>query len=390
MINRVMNLIKTSIIRIFYKKNIDYSVWVFSSSFNTEFNYNSKYLFEYALNNEKNITPIYVINDDEKRKKLQCKYGEKHIVETKSIGGIKRVLNAGVWFTSAGLPVYGLKLGVSRIIINLWHGVPLKKIALMENNLNSITRLYFKNIFSNNYTYILTTSKNLVDIMAKSFGVSKDKIKVWGQPRNDAIFKSNNREEVLDLIYQDLPTYKKILLYAPTYRDEAETILFPFKDYNIEGLNDFLKKNGIIIFIRSHQSETISNNNYYGDRIRSINSDKVDEIMDIINIFDLLITDYSSIYIDYLLTEKPIIFLPYDKEDYLEQRGLNFDYDTVTPGPKPVTLNDFKREALKLLNEDDYYSIERKQVNLLFNDVSGTSSQTICENVKNGIKHEFL
>ena len=61
----------------------------------------------------------------------------------------------------------------------------------------------------------------------------------------------------------------------------------------------------------------------------------------VLGIFDLLVTDYSSIYIDYLLTEKPIVFLPYDKEQYLEGRGMNFGYDEVTPGPKPETMRSF-------------------------------------------------
>lgn len=137
-------------------------------------------MFEYVLKNEPNINPLYVINDDEMRYKLQKKYGDKYFIETKSLAGIKKVLNAGAWFTSAGLPVYGLGLNRNRIIVNLWHGVPLKKIALMENNLSKITRIYFKYIFSNNYTYILTTSEKLLGIMEKSFDVAEDKIKIWG------------------------------------------------------------------------------------------------------------------------------------------------------------------------------------------------------------------
>src|SRR5699024_1507687 len=120
-------------------------------------------------------------------------------------------------------------------------------------------------------------------------------------------------------------------------------------------LNKFLEENDLIIFIRTHQSESnlVSD---YGDRVKLINDDIIGDIMDIVNIFDLLITDYSSIYIDYLLTKKPIIFLPYDKDEYLSKRGLNFEYDEVTPGPKPTNYVDFEKELLALLYDKDYYS----------------------------------
>lgn len=383
MLNKIVSLIKTTY---FKKENIgkiDYSTWIFSSSFNKSYNYNSKFLFEYVLKNEPDINPLYVINDDESKKKLQEKYGEKYFIETKSTEGIKKVLSSGVWFTSAGLPVYGIGLNKKRIIVNLWHGVPLKKIALMENNSNKLTRIYFKYIFSNNYTHIVTTSKNLTSIMKESFDVTEDKIKIWGQPRNDAIFNYNDREENLTLMYDGLPKYKKIILYAPTYRENSKTIFFPFSDFEINKLNVFLEENELIIFIRCHQSEAQNIKDSFGDRVKLINADKVVEIMDIINIFDMLITDYSSIYIDYLLTEKPIIFLPYDKEDYLKQRGLNFDYDCdcVTPGPKPKTLSEFENEVLKLLEDDDYYHLKRQKTNLFFNDIKAPCSFEICKKI---------
>lgn len=82
--------------------------------------------------------------------------------------GIRYVLNAGVWFTSAGLPAYASGLGKNRLIVNLWHGVPLKKIALLDPNLKKMARVYFRKIFSENYTYVLTTSHALVPLMAKT------------------------------------------------------------------------------------------------------------------------------------------------------------------------------------------------------------------------------
>ena len=110
---------------------------------------------------------------------------------------MKKALSAGVWFTSAGLPVYGTGLGKNRTIVNLWHGIPLKKIALMDPNLSRLARIYFKKIFTENYTFVLTCSSRLIPVMAESFQISPDKIKVWGQPRNDVLFTKTDKEKVL-------------------------------------------------------------------------------------------------------------------------------------------------------------------------------------------------
>lgn len=386
MLNNLGSFIKTTLVKGLGRKKRDYSTWIFSSSFNKKYNYNSKYLFEYVLNNEPDINPQYVINDDDLRHKLQKKYGDKYFIETKSLTGIRKVLSAGVWFTSAGLPAYGLGLNINRIIVNLWHGVPLKKIALMENNFSKLKRKYFKYIFSQNYTYVLTTSENLVSIMKKSFNVEEDKIKIWGQPRNDAVFIINDGRKSLTSLYEGLPDYEKAILYAPTFRSNTGTVFFPFTDFDSDELNDYLNKNQIIIFIRCHESEANNITHDFGDRVKLINADKVEEITDFINIFDLLITDYSSIYIDYLLTEKPIIFLPYDKEDYIRNRGLNFEYENVTPGPKPLTFENFMNEVNRLLNDKSYYHAKRHETNMFFNEIDSRCSPNICTLIKKDIK----
>src|SRR5699024_8000492 len=100
---------------------------------------------------------------------------------------------------SAGPPLYGTGLNKNRLVINLWHGVPLKKIGLEENNITFLRRNYFKTVFSRNYTHILTTSKNLTAMMANSFGVKRDIIYTWGQPKNDVLFKTHNQKNLKNI-----------------------------------------------------------------------------------------------------------------------------------------------------------------------------------------------
>ena len=375
---KAKNLLFTACLEHFGQIRPDSHIWLFSSTDNSHYNYNSRYLFEYVKENLPEITPLFVINDPELRNSLSSKYGKQYFIETESIQGIRQALSAGVWFTSAGLPAYGTGLHKKRLIINLWHGVPLKKIALLDPNLKKAARIYFKKIFSENYTCILTTSHELIPLMARSFAVSKDKIKVWGQPRNDGLFQKNDCREILGQLFPDLPEYTKTVLYAPTFRDYGQVQLFPFKDFDQEQLEAFLEEKNMLLFIRTHVAEQGSAAPYLGKRIRFLGNEQAEDVTGILNIFDCLITDYSSIYIDYLLTDKPMIFLPYDRQQYLDGRGMNFDYDDVTPGPKPETFNDFL-DALS--PKEDFWKSERTRVNRLFNEIQHPCAADICNKV---------
>ena len=375
---KAKNLLFTACLEHFGQIRPDSHIWLFSSTDNSHYNYNSRYLFEYVKENLPEITPLFVINDPELRNRLSSKYGKQYFIETESIQGIRQALSAGVWFTSAGLPAYGTGLHKKRLIINLWHGVPLKKIALLDPNLKKAARIYFKKIFSENYTCILTTSHELIPLMARSFAVSEDKIKVWGQPRNDGLFQKNDCREILGQLFPDLPEYTKTVLYAPTFRDYGQVQLFPFKDFDQEQLEAFLEKKNMLLFIRTHVAEQGSAAPYLGKRIRFLGNEQAEDVTGILNIFDCLITDYSSIYIDYLLTDKPMIFLPYDRQQYLDGRGMNFDYDDVTPGPKPETFNDFL-DALS--PKEDFWKSERTRVNRLFNEIQHPCAADICNKV---------
>lgn len=375
---KAKNLLFTACLEHFGQIRPDSHIWLFSSTDNSHYNYNSRYLFEYVKENLPEITPLFVINDPELRNSLSSKYGKQYFIETESIQGIRQALSAGVWFTSAGLPAYGTGLHKKRLIINLWHGVPLKKIALLDPNLKKAARIYFKKIFSENYTCILTTSHKLIPLMARSFAVSEDKIKVWGQPRNDGLFQKNDCRKILGQLFPDLPEYTKTVLYAPTFRDYGQVQLFPFKDFDQEQLEAFLEEKNMLLFIRTHVAEQVSAAPYLGKRIRFLGNEQAEDVTGILNIFDCLITDYSSIYIDYLLTDKPMIFLPYDRQQYLDGRGMNFDYDDVTPGPKPETFNDFL-DALS--PKEDFWKSERTRVNRLFNEIQHPCAADICNKV---------
>ena len=374
--------------------------WVFSSTENRHFDSNSRYLFLYVYENLPEITPVYVMNDPKRRRELQRTYPRAKIIDTDTRAGIRTALESGVWFTSAGLPVYGVGLAKRRLVINLWHGVPLKKINLAEEKKRLLYRIYFPLLFSKNYTWVVTTSPHLIPVMRASFGIRREQVKVWGQPRNDNLFRSRDAGEVLRSIYPDLPEFEKAVLYAPTHREGKKVRLFPFEDLNKEELAGFLEREKIMICIRMHSYTDPLEGVSWGQedlmdladlsRIVWLDEERAEDVMEVLDIFDLLITDYSSIYIDFLLTGRPMLFLPYDERGYLEGRGLNFPYDKVTPGPKPKTFQDFCVQMKKLLAGEDRYVKRRERAGQYFNEIHGPCCGKICAWVQDYLRDMVL
>lgn len=382
---KAANLMKTMFARLTFRGEPSPECWVFSSVHNRTFNYNSSYLFLYVKEHCPEIHPYYVMNDDKKREELGEKYGKEYFLDGKTMAGIRKILSCKVWFTSTAPPLYGVGFRKKYVILNLWHGIPLKKIGMEQKNLSWFIRKYYKYLFADNYEGVVTTSSHLVHIMSRSFLVEPERIKVWGQPRNDVLFSSNSEGKGLEEVFSgELPPYEKVVLYAPTFRDHEPTQLFPFQDMDRERLCQWLEEKKIFLCIRLHLYDQtgyqwIQELDRTGSRIRFLNEDRTVDIMEALKEFDLLITDYSSIYMDYLLTGKPILFLPYDQEAYLKERGMNFPYDQVTPGPKPKTFQEFLNSMEDLLYNHDGYVRQRESVNNFLNEIQRPCCADICK-----------
>lgn len=182
--------------------------------------------------------------------------------------------------------------------------------------------------------------------------------KMFGYPRFDRILdlKDNPRDAILnDVANQKFQTTSDFtrILYAPTHKDGMfKTNLFPFQDFNPESLISFLEKHQISIFIRMHPAEEdiLQNLDMFDNNvIFSGGSEFSTSSTEILPFFDGLITDYSSIYHEYVLLDRPIIFLEDNIEEYKRIRNFAFDYDVFWPGPKVSTFDDF----LSCL--DDYF-----------------------------------
>lgn len=166
---KIANLLKTCYARATCHEQPDPKKWVFSSVHNRTFNYNSSALFQYVKEYHPEIQAFYVMEDPGERERLQERFGKESVIDTSTIEGIRKVLACKVWFTSTAPPLYGVGFRKKYRIINLWHGVPLKKIGMEQENLGRLTKLYYKYLFADNYEAVVTTSEELIPVMSRSF-----------------------------------------------------------------------------------------------------------------------------------------------------------------------------------------------------------------------------
>lgn len=195
----------------------------------------------------------------------------------------------------------------------------------------------------------------------------------WGYPRFDRIdrFISGDADPILtDDARRILETDEEYtnILYAPTHKDgEYITTFFPFFEFDSDQLREWCKTHNVRIFLRPHPSEDpdlehlIDNETIYFAGQNFANAPT--ELMPFMQV---LITDYSSIYVPYLLFNRPIIFVKDRHQKYENVRGLAFNYDQYFPGIKPDTFDEFLSSAGDIVEGHDNQSDERLFVRKTF------------------------
>jgi CDP-glycerol glycerophosphotransferase len=357
-----------TIISLFVKH--DAKIVIFSSFLNKYFDSNSKYLFLWFIKNMKNYKCFFVINDGELRKKLTGEIGD-YFIETKTLKGKVFALHASTWFVSSLESPVGGFWGAcnNRIVIHLGHGTPLKNIGLLEKRLSFIKKIYY-GLIRTNISYAVASSIYFKKIIAEFIGLSENRVLIAGQARNDSLFVKCDLAIKKGIRQKN----KKNILYVPTWRQSSKIRLFPFDDFSTQEMTDFLCENKINIFIRLHPVSVLQKGK--GDieidvlkmpNIFSFSATIYPEIMDYLNEFDLLITDYSSIYFDYLLLNRPLVFLPYDYDVYEKKIGFTVPYGKFTPGYKPSNMKEFMNAIYSSLYGEDEFEDERKKINKICN-----------------------
>jgi len=285
--------------------------------------------------------------------------------------GLFDYLRAGVVFYCNG--TYPVKPSKNQLVINLWHGTPLKKICRLAPNVSQYDYDYF--------TYVLAASEMFVPIMAECFGVPEEKVLLCGHARNDVLFREP--EGVMEKLAPG-GGFEKLLLWMPTFRTSyndyiqdgatTRTGLPIFEDLDrLEAFNEWLRSENALMVIKLHPMQKLSDIakvDYSNIRLMT-NPDlreKALPLYELVARADALITDYSSIYFDYLLLDRPIGFTCDDLDAYDGSRGFVVDDPlSFMPGMKIRDHGDFVLFAEKALAGDDGWGDERRRINNLVN-----------------------
>ncbi len=340
--NRVFSFI-LSIIGIFCK--IDDKLILFNSFGGSKFNDSPKAIYDYMTSSKKyeEYKLIWVLDEPDivKNTNVCC-------IKNNSLNFFITALKAKYWITNSSME-RGLKFKKKKTIyINTWHGTTLKKLGLDTNVKANKFRTSQADVY-------YAQSKYDIDILSKAFNWNKDKIKLVGLPRNDEL--CNVKEEEIIKIKKELnlPLDKKIILYAPTFREYNYDIngCFIAPPINIEKWREKLSDDFIVLF-RAHYEVNKVLNIINDDFI--YNYTDYQNLNNLLKISDILISDYSSIMIDYSILERPIYAFTYDYEEYSEKRGLYFDLNSLLPNGiqkneddllEKISLCDFKNQKSK-------------------------------------------
>jgi len=344
------NLLK--FLNLFVPKNK--KIWIFGERNGTKFDGNCKYFYLYILKNHKEISPIWLSAKNEIVEQVSTQGGKAYRFNT--LRAIYYGLIAKLYIVSHGdmLDVGHYAMRGAKVV-NLWHGLPTKK----QRNDSQIESVRFSSIerivrkLTKWLTYhdlkatfdILTSTSELTKEKRKYYFPKTQNIVITGEPRNEIFYEKPDKLAFLSKINASDFRDRKIITYMPTFRDIKSDFKPVFTQFG-----EFLEKNQAIILVKSHPNEEFSAAKIQFNSNAVINISKIHvDVQELLANTDILITDYSSCFFDFLLSGKPEIFYPYDREEYFQYEEFLYNYDEVTPGPKVYNETDLMLEIEKYL-----------------------------------------
>ena len=289
-------------------------------------------------------------------------------IKLNSIKYFITALKTRVWITNVNIE-RGLHFKPKgTIYLNTWHGcAPLKVDGNAQKNRNDYD-FSDVDIFCSN-------SEWQDEIFVKYYRAKKESIIRCGMPRNDALYKVDLQEiEGLRKRF-GIPEGKKVILYAPTWRESSnignDRVIKPPID--IRHWEEELAEEYVILF-RMHHLTTKVMNIEYNSFVRDCSGPMYD-INDLMKMADILITDYSSTLTDFAILERPVLFFAYDYEEYYKTRGLYMRLEELLPGCVCLDENELLDHIIHL----DYMLVSEKVKKLKNKYVCGGEHSTeIC------------
>lgn len=316
------------------------SRWVFGAWFGNSISDNPEAVYRYIKANHPEIETAWILRNP-------GQYGKEfRVFKRNSLKGLWYVMRSQVAVFNQGYMDFSTVHVLGGVkTIQLWHGVAWKKIGA-DARPEKVTRkekLYYRAFdWISLYDKYIAPSELYAKHVISAFKTEENHILKVGQPRNEILFQEENCQELRQRLLENLgistDTDQKLVVYMPTFRD-TKASSFSFFDKEIfEKINNLAKELDFYILEKSHHAEKREKlSEKPGDRLVSCQKEHAEILL---ASADVLITDYSSCFFDFLIRDKPIIHFAYDYEYYRDQdRGLYYGIDEISAGD---VVYDFK------------------------------------------------
>lgn len=274
--------------------------------------------------------------------------------------------------------------------VQAYHGFPLKGIGAMSRYQSRGSMVKTREAWLRHHK-IFSYSDLYTSLISACFGGFADQYEITGMPRNDYLQSNKSALTALKKLFPNLDRFQAVGFYAPTFRETKfnqvngvpSTAFLPIGQ--IKSIEEFCTKNRIALVKKLHPYE-LSENKYESEVFLSCTDDDFQrlelDLYECLAGFDFLLTDFSSIFFDFLLLDKPMGFLAYDLDAYSASRGLLLEnYDVWSPGPKINATVDFIDFLDSVINEVDSHKKERAMIRSMvhrFNDFTSSERCVQC------------
>ncbi|MCL2023850.1 MAG: CDP-glycerol glycerophosphotransferase family protein [Oscillospiraceae bacterium] len=330
---------------------VDDKVIFFESFLGRSYSDSPRAIYEYLLTDPRfsDYTFVWTFRDIKKADFLTDRKRTKAVKFMASPDYFKYRAKAGVWIGNSRLYA-GITRRKKQQYIQTWHGSPLKRLAYDieqgNNAMNSARELRQKyDMDTKQYTALLSYSPFCTEKFTTAFGLEKlglvHIIKEVGAPRNDMIVPYIAAKSADFKVRLGIDPAKKVLLYAPTWRDNQYDAKMGYTHKNeldFDRLRREIGKDWVVLFrAHYHVANQFDFAAYEGF---VVDASKEEDIIHLFPAADLLVTDYSSVFFDFALLERPMVFYMYDLEEYRDEtRGFYFGLDEL-PGPVIQTMDE--------------------------------------------------
>lgn len=341
-------LAKFLYVHVFLKQPLKENWIIYESFFGKNYSDSPKYIYEYlAKNYPGQYRHIWVIN---KKSKIPYKHKE---IKRFSIRYYYYLARCKYCVFNGRQPVWMVKRE-GNIFLETWHGTPLKKLVFDIDDISSATPKYKQQVYKQSrvWDYLIAPNAFSSETFRRCFMFDKTMLET-GYPRND-ILHAPDRDKLAEQIKERLriPKDKKVILYAPTWRDDEFYAKGQYK-FELRLDLDLMRRElgkEYVVLLRTHYfiADSIDVSALEGF---AYNVSKYDDISELYLISDILITDYSSVFFDYANLKRPMLFFTYDLEKYRDVlRGFYFDIEKEVPGPLVFTSEEVV-DAIKNIEE---------------------------------------